>query len=246
MKRILLGVLLSVPLVIIPSISVAGDFLEQADEIYKKGGLDNYKKSIELYLTAREAKPDSYEVNWKLARAYRWYGEESKRQGVEGWKGICAEYGAAGMRYGEKAIELNPHDVEGHYYYGLTVGIYSDGVSIITALSEGLKGKTQRSLENAYAIDKTYDDSGPIIALGRFWFVLPWPLNDKKKALTFLREGQQTAPDSIQVQLFLAEVLVDRRKETDTAEAKALLQKVAACDIQYYSDWAKRLLADMQ
>ena len=246
MKKILLGGLLSVLLIIIPSISVAGDFLTQADVLYNQGGLENYRESIELYLKALKEDPSSYEVNWKLARAYRWYGEESKRQGVEGWKDICAEYGAEGMRYGAKAIELNPNAVEGHYYYGLTVGIYSDGVSIITALSEGLKGKTQRSFENAYAIDKTYDDSGPTVALGRFWFVLPWPLNDKKKALTFLRESQQTAPDSIQGQLYLAEVLVDRGKKTDTAEAKVLLQKVAACDIKYYSDWAKRLLADIQ
>jgi tetratricopeptide (TPR) repeat protein len=245
MKKILLGGLLSV-LLIISSVSVAGDFLAQADVLYNQGGLDNYKKSIGLYLKALKEDPGSYEVNWKLARAYRWYGEESKRQGVEGWKDICAEYGAVGMQYGEKAIELNPNGVEGHYYYGLTVGIYSDGVSIITALSEGLRGKTQRSFEKAYAIDKTYDDSGPIIALGRFWFVLPWPLNDKKKAITFLREGQQTTPDSIQGQLYLAEVLVDRGKKTDTAEAKVLLKKVAACDITYYSDWAKRLLADMQ
>jgi tetratricopeptide (TPR) repeat protein len=246
MKKILLGGLLSVLLIIIPSISAAGDLLAQADVLYNQGGLDNYKKSIELYLKALQEDPDSYEVNWKLARAYRWYGEETKRQGVEGWKDICAEYGERGMQYGEKAIELNPNGVESHYYYGLTVGIYSDGVSIITALSEGLKGKTQRSFENAYEIDKTYDDSGPIIALGRFWFVLPWPLNNKKKAITFLREGQQTAPDSIQGQLYLAEVLLDRGKEADTAEAKVLLKKVAACDIKYYSDWAKRLLADMQ
>jgi tetratricopeptide (TPR) repeat protein len=246
MKKILFGGLLSLLLIIIPSISVAGDSLAQADVLYNQGELDNYKQSIELYLKALEEDPSSYEVNWKLARAYRWYGEESKRQGVEGWKDICAEYGEKGMQYGEKAIELNPNDVKGHYYYGLTVGIYSDGVSIITALSEGLKGKTQRSFENAYEIDKTYDDSGPTIALGRFWFVLPWPLNDKKKALTFLRESQQTAPDSIQGELYLAEVLLDRGKKTDTAEAKVLLQKVAACDIQYYSDWAKSILADMQ
>ena len=80
MKRILLVSLFSVLLPIISLISVAGDYLTQADALYKQGRLENCKKSIELYLRALEAKPDSYEVNWKAARAYRWYGEESKRQ----------------------------------------------------------------------------------------------------------------------------------------------------------------------
>ncbi|MCP4669430.1 MAG: hypothetical protein GY849_24115, partial [Deltaproteobacteria bacterium] len=215
----------------------------EADRLFKKGGLENYKKSIALYLKALKAKPESYEANWKAARAYRWYGEESKRQGVKGWKDICEKYGEEGMQYGDKAIKINADGVEGHYYYGLNVGIYSDGVSIITALRKGLKGKTQSSFEKAYEIDKRYNDNGPTIALGRFWFVLPWPLNDKKKALQHLKESQKTAPNNIQGRLYLAEALLDRDKKGDQAEAKALLQKVTQCDTKYFRDWAKRLLA---
>jgi len=246
MKKILFGSLVAVLFFIVPLISMAGDSLTEADALFKRGGLEDYKKSIELYLNALKAKPESYDANWKAARAYRWYGEESKRQGVKGWKDICEKYGEMGMKYGDKAIELNPKGVEGHYYYGLNVGIYSDGVSIITALRKGLKGKTQSSFEKAYEIGKTYDNSGPTIALGRFWFVLPWPLNDKKKSLKFLRESQKTAPNSISGQLYLGEALLDRDKEGDKAEAKALLQKVAQCDIKYFRDWAKRLLADLK
>jgi tetratricopeptide (TPR) repeat protein len=246
MKKILFGGLVAVLFFIVPFLSMAGDSLTEADALFKKGGLEDYKRSIALYLKALKANPESYAVNWKTARAYRWYGEESKRQGVQGWKDICEEYGEMGMKYGEKAIALNPGGVEGHYYYGLNVGIYSDGVSIITALRKGLKGKTQSSFEKAYEIDKTYDKSGPTIAIGRFWFVLPWPMHDKKKSLTFLRESQKTAPSNISGQLYLAEALLDRDKEGDEAEAKALLQKVAVCPIKYFRDWAKRLLADLK
>jgi hypothetical protein len=38
------------------------------------------------------------------------------------------------MKYAQKAGELDPAKPEGYYYYGLNVGIYSDGVSIFTAL----------------------------------------------------------------------------------------------------------------
>ena len=51
------------------------------------------------------------------------------------------------MHYAERAIDLNKKGVQGYFYYGLCVGSYSDGVSILTALREGLKGKTQRALK---------------------------------------------------------------------------------------------------
>ena len=43
------------------------------------------------------------------------------------------------MHYAQKAIDLEPNKPEGYYYYGLSVGIYADGVSVLTALREGLK-----------------------------------------------------------------------------------------------------------
>jgi tetratricopeptide (TPR) repeat protein len=222
--------------------AIAEDFLAQGDALFLKGGLDNFRQSIEMYSKAAAADPDSYEANWKLARSDRWYAEQAKRDGLENYKDICAQYGKEGMKYGEKAIQLNPGGVEGHYYYGLSVGIYSDGVSILTALKEGLKGKTQSSFEKAYELDKTFNTGGPMLALGRFWFVLPWPMNDKKKSLMYLREAYKQFPDNIEGMLYLGEVLLDAGKDSERPEAEALLQKVAASDNPYFSAWAKRLL----
>jgi hypothetical protein len=170
----------------------AQDYLSKADALYEQGGIENYKRSIDLCLKALEQSPTEYAANWKCARAYRQYGEEAKRQGVEGWKKICAKYGKEGMKYAQRAIKQESDKPDGHYYYGLNVGIYSDGASILTALAEGLKGKTQSSLEKAYELDKMYDEAGPMLALGRFWAVVPWPYKDKKKALRFYREFQTT------------------------------------------------------
>jgi hypothetical protein len=77
------------------------------------------------------------------------------------------------MKYGDKAIALNPNGIEGNFWYGLSVGNYSDSVSVITALKEGLKDKTQKSFEKSYQVNKMYNYGGPIKALDRFWFVLP-------------------------------------------------------------------------
>jgi len=248
MKRVVLGSLLIVGVLIFPRSMMAEDDLIKAEQLYQRGGMENYKQSIELYLKALEANPNHYEANWKCAKAYREYGNEAKKQNVEGWKAICAKYGKEGMKYAQKAIDQQPDKPDGYYYYGLNVGIYSDGVSILTALAEGLKNKTQGSFEKTYELDKMYDDAGPVLALGRFWAVVPWPFKDKEKALTYYREYQATKyfTDKDEGKIYLAELLLKLKGKGDEAEAKALVEKVAQSDDRYFREWATRLLAKIK
>lgn len=39
---------------------------------------------------------------------YREFANESKKRSAPHWKETCKEYGRLGMKYGEKAIALNP------------------------------------------------------------------------------------------------------------------------------------------
>jgi hypothetical protein len=248
MKKIGLGSLLFLFAFFLPSGVLAVDFLAEADTLYAKGGIENCRESIDLYLKALEANPASYETNWKCARAYRTYGDKVKRRKREGWKKTCAEYGKKGMHYGQQAIDLEPREPEGYYYYGLNVGIYADGVSVLTAFRQGLKKKTQRSFEKAYEMDKMYDKAGPVLALGRFYSVLPWPYKDKKKALRYYREYQATKhfAHNIEAHIYLAELLLQIRGKEHKTEAKALLEKAAESNEVYYREWARRLLEEMK
>ena len=230
-----------------PATVPAQNDLQAADELYARGGLENVAAAIPLYLQAVQAAPDSYEANWKCARAHREYGNLAKKKGVEGWKQICATYGKTGMQYAGKAIEIDPEKPDGHYYYGLSVGIYSDGVSIFTALKEGLKDKTQSSFEKSYAIDRLYKEAGPMLSLGRFWAVLPWPLYDRKKSLAYYREYQGTPffADNAEAKIFLSELLIKLGGEHKD-EARTLLGQAAQDSDPYFSDWAQRLLGELK
>jgi len=223
------------------------DYLSKANELYQQGGIENYKRCIDLCLKALEEDPNDYEANWKCAAAYREYGEEAKRQAVEGWKEICARNGKEGMKYAERAIKQEPDKPDGHYFYGLNVGIYSDGVSLLTALAEGLKKKAQSSLEKAYELDKMYNEAGPMLALGRFWAVVPWPYKDRKKALRFYREYQTTRHfnEKAEGKIYLAELLLELKGKGNKEEARVLLEKALQSDEKYFRDWAKRLLKKM-
>lgn len=227
---------------------VPKDDLTIAAELIEIEGLENYKKALDLCMAAVKADPNSFKANWMAAQACRKYGMDTQELGLEDWKDTCKLYGTKGMAYAEKAIELSPKKPDGYYWYGMNVGIYADSVSILTALKEGLKDKTQDSFETAYKIDKYYEDAGPMAALGRFWFVLPWPLNDEDLSLKYYREYQKTeffgTPENVQVNVYFAELLMESR--STKKEAKALLEKVPQLtENKYWIDQAKVLLDDM-
>jgi len=245
MKRVFLYVFVCMFLFSFHFISMAEDPLVEADALFEKGDITNISsilESIPLYIKAVEANPNSYEANWKCARAHREYANLNLEQESEDWEDICKKYGKDGMEYGEKAIEIEPDKVEGQYYYGLCVASYSDGVSILKALKEGLKGSTQDAFYTAYEIDKMFEDGGPMLAIARFWHQLPFPLRNKKRAEKYFNEHHESFPDDPQGLVYFAELLIDRRKKD---EAKPLLEKAVAGDEPYYSKWAERLLEDL-
>ena len=218
---------------------LASNYLTQADAIYEKDNLESVVKALPLYRKAVEENPDSYEANWKMARALREYADLSMQAEVEDWKDICEDYGKEGLEYAEIAKDMEPDKVEGQYYYGLCAGTYSDGISILKAIRKGLRKKTEKAFEKAYEIDKMYDDAGPILALGRMWHQLPWPFQKEKTSEKYFEEYYQYFPDNPQGLVYYAELLGDRNKDD---EAKELLEKAAQSDHPYFSKRAKELL----
>lgn len=241
-------VLLFVSMLVAISVSTVSadtsELMKQADSlfVYENGTLDNYKKSADLYKNILETEPDNFEATWKYARSLRYYANLALQQNVDGWKDICKTYGKEGMNYAQKAIDLQPDQPDGYYFFGLNVGVYSDGVSIITALKEGLKDKTQNSFEKVLELNPTYEKAGAILGLGRFWSVLPWPLKKKKKALEYFRKYQATEyfgqqPEGI---IYFVELLIDMGGKKRKAEAKQLLAQLNT-DNPFYIKEKERL-----
>ncbi len=240
--------------------------IAEGDQLYKQGGelycqvpncLELWKQAIAKYKEATKVDPKNYDAWWKLSRAYRQYGDEIQARGIlnnKPWKQETDKYAKLGMAAAEKAIKLNPNRVEGWLMFGLNVGLHSDAVSVFTALKEGLKGKTEEALGKAYKIDKDFDDGRPILAWGRFWTVLPWPLRKLDKGIKILREGIATHGNgkwgtggTYTFQLFLAEALIKDGGSKNKAEAKKLLQEIVAkCPVKLTVYKAKKHLKELE
>ena len=69
--------------------------------------------------------------------------------------------------HAETAIEVLPDDPNSHYFHAFNLGRYSQSISIVKALSQGIGGKIQTSLENAIYLQPEHADAN--IALGAYY-----------------------------------------------------------------------------
>jgi len=73
----------------------------------------------------------------------------------------------AAIERAEKAIEILPDDPNSHYFYAFNLGRYSQSISIVKALSQGIGGKIQSSLENCLYLQPDHADAN--IAMGAYF-----------------------------------------------------------------------------
>jgi len=72
----------------------------------------------------------------------------------------------AAITRAEAAIEALPDDANSHYFHAFNLGRYSQSISIVTALSQGIGGKIRSSLENVLTLAPDHADAH--IALGMY------------------------------------------------------------------------------
>ena len=193
------------------------DWTARWDELWKTRDQAASEKEMQKMLDDQLAKdPKSFEANWRQSSLYNW-----DANGTEGDR--KAELGKKAWEAGDKAREAKPDDVRGHYQAGVGVGLYSEGIGILTALSQGIEGKFRDRLQAALKIDKDYLDGAPQVVWGRYFFKLPWPKRDVGKSIEVLESALAGHPDNWRGKIYLADGLADDGKN---AEAKRMIQDV--------------------
>jgi tetratricopeptide (TPR) repeat protein len=165
--------------------------------------------------------PSSYDLAWRVARVYWRKGDLTTN------KAQRRETYATARRYAEAAVKLDPERVEGHCYYALTTGDYGGTLDLFRAARERIGAIFEREMKRAYDIDRDFDDGIPMLALGRYYFALPWPLRDFKQSRRYLEELKQRHSNVLLGRLFLAET---DHALGDNAAARQELQYVLSHD----------------
>jgi tetratricopeptide (TPR) repeat protein len=65
----------------------------------------------------------------------------------------------AAIKQAESAIEILPDDPNSHYFHAFNLGRYSQSISVIKALSQGIGGKIHTSLQNALELEPDHAEA---------------------------------------------------------------------------------------
>jgi len=211
------------------------------DELWAaRDRLDALREFIDVGNQTLALDPESYEAAWRVAHAYWWVAYRSEERTLK--KGMATK----AMDAAKRAIGLNPKRVEGQFIYTVALGEYGSSIGIITAIREGLGGKFERGALKAYELDRDFDGGGPMIALGRFYYMLPWPLRDLKKSRRYLEELRSRHPEALIGRVYLAETYYALG---DKDEARAELELVLKTELPPAADpdgpFSKQLAAEI-
>lgn len=231
--------------------------IAQADELrmkeWNKEG--SPQKALDLYDAALKAGADPYEIHWKKASTYFWWGENYDPD-KDGSK--LVDLGKKCISEAEAAAKLKPDAVEGNYYTAVCWGEYSHGISILKALSKGVEGKFKTALNKAMKVNPDFQDGAPLNAYGRFYYELPWPKRDLDKSAEYLKRNIKDTPCNLRTRVYYAETLIKKGGKVDGKKAedvaKEQLEYVLAnphCsenppDGEMAKAKAKKILADLK
>ncbi|MBN1770412.1 MAG: hypothetical protein JXB32_04055 [Deltaproteobacteria bacterium] len=128
----------------------------------------------------------------------------------------------AALAAARRAVELRPDRVEGHYYVAAVLGRVAERA---TVGAFDMIPQILAAAERAVELDRTYDNCGPLLALGMLYIAAPpWPqsVGDAEAGIEYLREAVECSDYPIN-HIMLAEALLD---QGEFEEARTLLRWV--------------------
>ncbi len=199
--------------------------LSRADELYRLRATPGaVKESVSLLAGLLEG-ADRFEVQWRLARALFFLGQEADSSGAK------RQLHASGIGAGERAVTISPERVEGHFWLGVNLALFAESAAGIKAVRALLRGRNE--LRRATEISESYHDAGPLRVLGRIAHKAPRLLGGSpKRSRHFFDRALQIAPLNSVTLLYAAEQSIDI---SDRNRAKDLLERVIKSDLD--PDW---------
>ena len=190
--------------------------------------------ALERQLDAALRKSPGYDVLWRGARLAHFQGLMAKDD-----KTALAHFDL-GRSLAERAVEANPHDVEGHYWWGANLLECSSRSGFLHG--PGQLRNAQTHIERAMNQDETYYFAGPVRAIARITHVKPLILGGSiDRAVDMFRRALQIAPNNSSNLLLFAEALMaDQQK----VQARQLLNQVINAPVD--EEWRAEQARDRQ
>ncbi len=199
----------------------AADYWRKGEELYETHHLapDRFAQALKWYEKAVALRKKDYEFLWKLSKRYQIYGQvlgkDRKKEQLRAWK--------KGLKYGQRAIRVNPDGKEGHFYYMANMGAIAQRKGLLTSLWRFRKIKRQMAKTLALAPD------WPPILLARARLLMELPGvfgGDKEEAMRLCQQALELDPDYLPTYVAMARLLAEQGR---CREALVALNQVLRC-----------------
>lgn len=129
----------------------ADETLQEAWRAFHAG---DFERAVEL---ADEAGPGGHAVANKASGIYATYLADNTA--------AQADCFLAAVKRAEAAIEAFPDDANAHYFHAFNLGRYSQSISVVKALKQGIGGKIQKSLHRALELQPEHAEAHTALGL---------------------------------------------------------------------------------
>ena len=197
----------------------------RADELYRQRAEPGAVRESVMVLSGAHGGIDRYEVQWRLARALFFLGQQAGSRDSRG------QLYAAGIDAGERAVALNDDRVEGHFWIGVNLALFAE-------TNGGIRGArafrwARLELKRAIKIDERYHEAGPLRVLGRLDHKAPRILGgNRKRSRELLDRALAIAPSNSVTLTYAAELAIDNGERV---RASDLLRQVIESPID--AEW---------
>jgi len=186
----------------------------------------DFQKAHDLGLKAGDA---GVNVANKAQAIYANYLEKSEAKKLQAFQEV--------VERAEALQASSPKDVNAWYLHAYALGRYSQGISIVKALSQGLGGKVKASLDKTLKLDPKHADGH--IALGAYHAEIVGKVGAMIGGLTYgakqesgiehYKQAMKLNPDSAIARIEYANGLVTMLGKAKLKEAEKLYAEAAKC-----------------
>ncbi|PYT10211.1 MAG: hypothetical protein DMF60_00790 [Acidobacteria bacterium] len=197
----------------------------RADELYHRREEPGAVREAVMILSGALGGTARYEVQWRLARALFFLGQEA------GSRESSRQLYSAGIAAGERAVALSPERVEGHFWVGVNLSLFA-------GVNRGIRGArairwARGELRLAAAINERYHDAGPLRVLGRLEHKTPRILGGNlKRSRELFDRALAIAPRNSVTLIYAAELAIDMGNRDI---AVSLLKQMFECPLD--AEW---------
>lgn len=207
-------------LIVAPSLAFAENaahWIQQGDALYeKRGELVHTQEALRVYENAVREEPASFEAQWKASRAAWWTGTELKNRDER-----LAVFNR-GIALGQKAVQISPNAVEGHFWLGSNYASYGNTKGAWTSLM--LIRRIRAEMEQVLRLDPRYLAGGADRILGILDYKVPGVMGgNKARGLKHLQASLAVDPQNPVTTYYLAECY---QSMGEKEKARAMLKQM--------------------